>query len=421
MRGEIITIGDELLSGRVCDLNSFFLSGRISSYGLVIESISSVGDDETRIIEVLNRAVGRSEFVLVSGGLGPTEDDLTTRVAAKFFGRPLVLDQTFLRSIRNSLEKRGGRWVESYRKLAYLPEGAKLIDPDGEACGFYLEYENIPVFFLPGVPNEVRLLAETKVLPWLLKGDQDPVVVRQRVFKLFGPPEAAIGDVLEGLTAGEKGVMIGYYPNFPENHVTITVRAKTEQEAGLRLSRLESEVDHRLGRFIVAKDIDTVEDVVGRLMAARGLTLAVAESCTGGLISHRLTSVSGSSNYFDRGLVVYSNRAKAELLNVPRQVLDDFGAVSQETALAMAQGVRELSRTSLGLATTGIAGPTGGTPDKPVGTVYLALADHKQAGVKRFRFSGRRDQVTTLTAETALSWLQRYLIDDTFLFRHKPA
>ena len=205
MRGEIITIGDELISGRVCDLNSFFLSGRISSYGLVIESISSVGDDEAHIVEVLKRAVERSEFVLVSGGLGPTEDDLTTRVAAKFFNRPLVLDFKFLESIRNSLKKRGGRWVESYRKLAYLPEGAKLIDPDGEACGFYLEYENIPVFFLPGVPNEVRLLAESKVLPWLLKGDHHQAVVRQRIFKLFGPPEAAINEVLEGLTAGKQG------------------------------------------------------------------------------------------------------------------------------------------------------------------------------------------------------------------------
>ena len=421
MRGEIITIGDELISGRVCDLNSFFLSGRISSYGLVIESISSVGDDETRIIEVLTRAVDRSDFVLVSGGLGPTEDDLTTKVAADFFGRPLVLDAGFLHSIRKSLEKRGGRWVESYRKLAYLPEGAQLIDPDGEACGFFMEHKNTPVFFLPGVPNEVRLLTETKVLPWLLKDNHEQVVVRQRVFKLFGPPEAAIGEVLEGLTAGEKGVMIGYYPNFPENHVTITVRAQTEAEVAALLGRLEHEVDHRLGRFIVAKDLDTLEVVIGRLMTSRGLTLAVAESCTGGLVGHRLTSVSGSSNYFDRGLVAYSNRAKAELLNVPRQVLNDYGAVSQETAMAMAKGVMEASRTTLGLATTGIAGPGGGTPEKPVGTVYVALADRKQVGVKRYRFNGRRDQITTLTAETALSWLQQYLIDDTFLFRHKPA
>ena len=215
--------------------------------------------------------------------------------------------------------------------------------------------------------------------------------------------------------------MVGYYPNFPENHVTVTVRAGTAKDADTLLSSLEKEVDHRLGRFIVAKDLDTLEDMVGRLMTARNLTLAVAESCTGGLISHRLTSVSGSSNYFDRGLVTYSNRAKVELLNVPRQVLNEHGAVSRETAMAMAQGVMESSRTSLGLATTGIAGPTGGTPDKPVGTVYLALADRKQVGVKRFRFSGRRDQVTTLTAETALSWLQQYLVDDTFLFRHKPA
>lgn len=418
MRGEIITIGDELISGRVCDLNAHFLAARLSSFGLKVTAISSVGDDLADIVQVLDRAVNRSEFIIVCGGLGPTEDDITARVAASFFKRPLVLDEPFLASIRESLKSRGVAWVQSFQKMAYLPEGAKLIDPDGEACGFYLHQGDIPVFFLPGVPVEVQHLAETKVLPLLLQQDREPSVVRQRLFKVFGLQEAKIGEILEGVAGGDSEVLIGYYPNFPENHVTVTVRATSAERAETTLARLEAAVDEKLGTHIVAKDASTLEEMVGRLLRAKGLHLAVAESCTGGLISQRLTSVSGASDYFDRGVVVYSNRAKQEILNVPGAIIEEFGAVSAETAVRMAQGVRTESGVDLGLASTGIAGPTGGSPDKPVGTVFLALAASGGVGVERFQFSGRRDQIVGMTAQTALNWLHRYLVDDTFLFRH---
>lgn len=417
MKGEIINIGDELVSGRVCDLNSFFLSGRISSFGFEIKAISSVGDDEDRIIEVLERAVSRSDFVLVSGGLGPTEDDLTAKVAAKFSKLPLVLNEDFLTLIKRSLNERGIPWFESYKKLAYIPQGAKLVDPT-EACGFYLEQKSVPIFFLPGVPAEVRSLSENKVFPLLLKREGEKVVIRQRILKLFGPQEAQIGEKLEGLGANENGVMIGFYPNFPENHVTITVRSDTEDQAVQILNRLETEVDRRLGFWIVAKDGDTIEDGVGRMLTEKGLSVAVAESCTGGLISRRLTSISGSSSYFDRGLVTYSNQAKVELLGVPADTIASHGAVSEETALSMARGVREKSRVDIGLSTTGIAGPTGGSDLKPVGTVYIGLAAANGARAKRYQFSGSREQITMLTAETALSWLNRYLKDDSFILRH---
>ncbi|MEW6265401.1 MAG: CinA family nicotinamide mononucleotide deamidase-related protein [Thermodesulfobacteriota bacterium] len=417
MRGEIITIGDELITGRVSDLNSYFLSGRVSSLGLRIENISSVGDDPERIIDALGRAVGRSEFVLVTGGLGPTDDDITTRVAAEFFGRPLLVNEPFLHAIQAYLAERSLPWLEAYGKMALLPEGAELIDPT-EACGFYLLHGRVPVYFLPGVPEQVRLLAETKVLPLLLSQSRELSVVRQRVFKVFGLPEAKINQILSGLNQTSAGILIGYYPSFPENHVTVTVRAATADQADLTLAGLEAEVEKRLGPHLIAKDEATLEETVGRLLRARGLTLAVAESCTGGLISHRLTSVSGSSDYFDRGLVVYGNRAKIELLGVPAEIIETKGAVSPEAAEYMARGARERSGTDLGLASTGIAGPTGGTPDKPVGTVYLALAAANGLGVRPLRFHGRRDQITILTAQTALSWLRSYLLDDTFLHGH---
>ena len=414
MLGEIITIGDELITGRVCDLNSFFLSGRISSYGLNIQALVSVGDNEDRILEALAQAVQRSDFVIVSGGLGPTEDDITVRVAARFFNRSLRVDEQFLEQIRQSLQSRGLPWFDSYRKMALLPEGAQLIDPN-EACGFYYHQGRTPIVFLPGVPREVRLLAEAKVIPLLLASRGQETFIRQRIFKFFGPPEAQIGEVLHDLAAGDGRVQVGFYPNFPENHVTVTVRAESDELAGQSLTRLEAEVERLLGSWLVAKDAGSLEESVGRVLRERGLTVAVAESCTGGLISHRFTSVSGSSNYFDRGLVVYSNRAKMELLKVPAEVLDVHGAVSEETAIHMARGVRELSGVDLGLASTGIAGPTGGTKEKPVGTVYLALAGPNGVGARRLSLNGSREQITILTAETALSWLYQYLADDKVL------
>ena len=417
MHGEIITIGDELITGRVCDLNSFFLSGRVSSYGIEIKAITSVGDDPPRIVEVLNRAVGRSDFVLVSGGLGPTDDDLTTRVAADFFQRPLVLSEYFLERIKKSLLKKGAPWVESYRKMAYIPEGASLIDPDGQACGYYLMHGEIPVIFLPGVPLEVRLLTEAKVLPFLLEFGRGPHV-GQRVLKLFGLPEAKIGELLSGLHKPDNGISIGYYPNFPENHVTLTVRRRDESEVAEVLASLEKEVFGLLGDYVVARDEENLETVVGRLLKEKGYTVAVAESCTGGRIAQRLTGVSGSSDYFERGIVSYSNQAKMDLLGVSAETLENHGAVSSQTARQMAGGIRERSGVDIGLASTGIAGPTGGTREKPVGTVYLALATPDGISAELFNFSGDREKITALTAETALGWLRRYLKDDTLVFRH---
>ena len=414
MRGEIITIGDELISGRVCDLNSFFLSARVSSYGLRVMAITSVGDDRERIMDILHQAVDRSDFVLVSGGLGPTEDDITTDVAADFFDLPLVLDEPFLDIIKKSLEKWGVPWVEAYRKLALIPQGASLLDP-GVACGFHLDHGTVPMFFLPGVPSEVRRMTEKAVLPILLSKRRDRSAVRQRLFKIFGIQEAQIEETLDGITGGAGNISIGYYPNFPENHVTVTVRAESEEDAERTLGRLEAEVERRLAFYLVGKDAATLEMSVGRLLREKGLTLSVAESCTGGQIAGRITSVAGSSDYFERGVVVYSNRSKVELLGVPDEVIQTHGAVSEPTAEHMARGIRERSGTDIGLATTGIAGPTGGTPEKPVGTVYIGLAGPEGVRVERVNFLGPRDQVVQLTTQTALNRLLRYLADPSFI------
>jgi nicotinamide-nucleotide amidase len=379
-----------------------------------VTAISSVGDEKSQILDALARAVRRSDFVIVSGGLGPTADDITTEVAAEFFALPLVLDEVFLDTIQGSLEKWGLPWIEGYRKLAYVPQGAELIAPTS-ACGFLLHYDNVPVFFLPGVPAEVRQIAENRVLPTLIDKNVEHIVVRQRLFKLFGPQEAQIGESLDGVARGEPDVTVGFYPNFPENHVSVTVRAKTAAEADRILAKVEAEVERRLGEFVVAKDASSLEESVGGLLIEKGLTVAVAESCTGGLISQLLTSIPGSSNYFDRGMVVYSNRAKMEQLGIPARVLEEHGAVSAPTARLMAQGVRSLAAADIGIASTGIAGPSGGSDEKPVGTVFIAMAGPEGVKVRKYKFSGRRDQITVITAHTALSWLYKYLTDRSFL------
>ena len=409
MQGEIIIIGDELVSGRIRDRNAHYLSLRLSSLGLIVTAISAVGDKHEHIIELLNRAVERSEFVLVCGGLGPTDDDITAEVAAQFFNLPLVLDESFLEYIKTSIARQGLPWAEGYDKLAYIPEGARLIDPRGQVCGFHLHCDDVPVFFLPGVPEEVEFLADSKVLPLLISIAEKRAVVRQRIFKVFGLQEARIGELLQGLTDPENDVQIGFYPNFPENHVSVTVRKDTVGEAEKALERIEAEVEKRLGEYIVAKDSDSLEASVGRLLKDRGLKIAVAESCTGGLISHRLTEISGSSAYFECGIVVYSNESKMELLKVPRKLIEAYGAVSPETAAKMAEGVRSVSRADLGLATTGIAGPTGGTPEKPVGTVYIALADSEEVRVESFQFSGTRTQIKIVAAQAALDLVRCFL------------
>ncbi len=408
MHGEIITIGDELLSGRVRDLNAYYLSMRISSLGIVITATSTVGDDPKAISEALERAVSRSEFVLVCGGLGPTEDDITARVAADFFDCPLVLNEKTLQYIKDSLKKRGLPWLDAYKKLAYIPEGARLIDPQGQVCGFYCHSGEKPIFFLPGIPEEVRLLADSKVLPLLVSYDSKRAVVRQRIFKTFGLQEARIGELLAGVADPEQGELIGYYPNFPENHVSVTVRRNTVGEAEEALREIEKEVEARLNPYVIAKDASSLEMSVGQMLRAAGFRLAVAESCTGGLICHRITSVSGSSDYFERGVIVYSNESKIEMLGVPPEIIKAHGAVSAETAASMARGIRSVSRTDLGLAVTGIAGPTGGTADKPVGTVFIALADADGVEAERFQFSGTREQVKILAAQTALNWVFLY-------------
>ncbi|MBF0509198.1 MAG: competence/damage-inducible protein A [Deltaproteobacteria bacterium] len=418
MRGEILTIGDELISGRVLNLNGWYAAGRLTALGLSITNITTLGDDPAAISAALFVALGRSDFIIVSGGLGTTKDDITVEVVSRLLCCPLELQEPLLDHIKAVAAKWRVPWTPALEKLAWLPRGATIINPGGTTAGFALRYQGKPIFFLPGVPEEMRMLMDHHVIPFLLNLYPDRPTIARRTLKIFGPTEAWVGDMIQRLGNDLNDVIIGYYPNFPEIHLTITAHDKSPARAESALHQAEQAIMAQVGAFVFARDDETIESVVGDLLTKNSRTLAVAESCTGGLICHRLTGVPGSSAYFERGLVVYSNRAKEELLGVPHETIDTHGAVSHETALAMATGMRRVSGADVGLAVTGIAGPDGGTMDKPVGTVYFSLAAAGGDLTERRQFFGRRDQIKTLSAHTALDWVRRYLTDDSFLHRH---
>jgi nicotinamide-nucleotide amidase len=409
MLTEIIVIGNELISGKTRDLNGWYASGCLLSCGLEVDEITTVGDNYGTLSAVLRRAVKRSHFIIVTGGLGPTEDDLTAEIAAKALDSPLCFDQTLLDHIREGTKRLGLPWSPSLEKLAWLPKGAKILDPHGHICGFSLSKEDSQVYFLPGVPEQMRELMDRFVVPDILRRYRPATIPRYRVLKLYGLSESQIVDVFKGLRDDPKAVMFGFYPIFPEHHITITVRGNDETEIERELTRVEDKITNLLGPYVFASDDKTMEAVVGELLRERKMTLSVAESCTGGLIGHRLTSISGSSLYFERGLIVYSNRSKVEMLGVKQQTIDSFGAVSDQTVREMAEGVKKTANTDMGLAVTGIAGPLGGTEDKPVGTVFVGLSVHGNVFSEQYRFSGDRDKVKLATAEMALDWVRRYL------------
>ena len=409
MLTEIIIIGNELISGKTRDLNGWYASGCLLSYGLEVSEIRTVGDNYDTLSSVLRAAIKRSNFIIVTGGLGPTEDDLTTEIVSKALDRPLLLDQTVLEHIKDYTKKFSLPWSPSLEKLAWLPRGAKILDPKREMCGFSLSEGDSIFYFLPGVPEQMRELMNSAVIPDILRRYRPTAVPHHRILKVYGMSESSIADIFKGLSDELKKVMFGFYPSFPENHITITVRGKKDAEIERELNRAEEKIRNLLGPYIFASDGKTMEAIVGELLKGRKMMISVAESCTGGLIGHRLTSISGSSLYFERGVIVYSNRSKVEMLGVRQQTIDSYGAVSDQTVREMAEGIKRIAKTDMGLAVTGTAGPLGGTKDKPVGTVFIGLSVDGKIFSGQYRFSGERANIKLNTSEMALDWVRRYL------------
>ena len=409
MRGEIIATGTELLTGRVSDFNARYAARRLYEAGMKVQRITILGDEPALFREILLRALGRSQFLIITGGLGATEDDVTVAAAAEALGLPLVPDEALLDRLRRIMEERQVPWLERYGRLALIPQGAVMLDPRGVACGFALQHQDVQLFFLPGVPAEMRGLFDACVLPRLLESAGELGCLAQRTLRLFGISETHLHEVVSQIPEFQEGVSVGYYPNFPENHLTLTVHGPDPQALEEALDRLTAALAREVDDVLLGPEEAPLEELVGRQLKAGGLTLALAESCTGGLIGHRITSVAGSSDYFLGGVVSYSNEAKVALLGVREEGLVQHGAVSRETARDMALGAQGAFGADLGLAVTGIAGPSGGSPEKPVGTVYIALAMLEEVEVWHFLFHGNREAIKILSAETALDRLRRKL------------
>jgi nicotinamide-nucleotide amidase len=410
MRAEILTIGDELLRGEIVDTNKSFLSERLLGLDVETRHHVSVCDDPEDMAEALRAAVARSDVVLVSGGLGPTRDDLTVEVLARTFGRKLVLHEPSLAAIRAFFARFGREMSENNAKQAWLPEGAEaLANPIGTAPGCFLEEGAALVFCMPGVPRELVRMMDEQVLPRIAARRGGGAVVRARLLRTFGLGESNLDERLQGV-ATDLGATLGFRTQFPDNHVRVVVRDASAAAAEARLEAACAAVRERLGALVYAEGEETLEAVTGRLLAESGRTIAVAESCSGGLLAERISSVPGASAYFRGGVVAYANAVKVSALEVPAALLEQHGAVSGPVACAMAEAVRKRFDADFGVATTGISGPSGGSPEKPVGLVFVALARAGETRAEELVLPFDRERHRRLTAQLALDQVRRTLL-----------
>ncbi len=418
LTAELIATGTELVLGHVAEGNMAVLARLLTRLGVAVRFMTTVGDDEAALTEALERAIARADIIITTGGLGATEDDLTKKVLAKVTRRRLVLHEELRTRILARYRRRNEPAPPAVDRQALILSRAQLIENRlGTAPGIQVAGQGYWLAALPGVPHEMAQMANEVVSGLLQARFGLRPLSRLRVLRCSGVSEAAVNERLRplfasrsgriGLIAKPSGVEIWLLSGTGRGGSAIKGDRPTERD---ELAKLEQEVRARLGEMVFGADEETLEMVVGRLLRERGLTLAIAESCTGGLVAHLITNVPGSTAYFDRGVVSYSNEAKRALLGVEPKMIEEYGAVSAQVAWAMADGVRRSSGCTIGLAVTGIAGPVGGTAEKPVGLVHLAVADSATATTKFYHFHGDRVALKRLFAQAALDLLRRHLL-----------
>jgi nicotinamide-nucleotide amidase len=409
MTAEIISVGTELLLGQIHDTDATYLSQELAKVGVDVFYRTTVGDNTGRMGEVLRSALERSEVVIVVGGLGPTSDDLTREVIADVLGLPLVEDAEAVQTITEFFRDRGVAMAPSNLRQAMVPAGGQALANDaGTAPGVMVQKDGKTVFALPGPPHEMERMAQRHLIPRLKSLRTQEEGIFSRVLHLSGIGESAAAREVEDLLASSNPTVAPLATGGVVN-LRITTKAGTPADALREIERMEREVRSRLSDYVFGADEETMQSVVGGLLRAKRLTIATAESCTAGLLSARLTEVSGSSDYYLSSVVAYSNEAKVRLLGVRRETLEKYGAVSEEVAIEMAEGVREAHGADIGVSCTGIAGPTGGSEEKPVGLVFIGICEGAGSEAKRFQFRGGRSQVRERAVQAALDLLWRKL------------
>jgi len=405
-KASIISIGNELLSGQTVDTNAAYLSGELLSIGIPVVSSYTIGDDTDAIVRALNLAAADADVVLATGGLGPTDDDLTRQGLASFLGAELQLQTELLDRIQNFFTKRNLQMSERNKIQAYMPAGAKaLANPLGTAPGIMAEAKGKLLVALPGVPSEMKRMFAESVFPELQRfAGTQAVVVRK--LKCFGTGESNIAELLGPLMQRGRNPLINCTAKYGIITLAITATAKDKDKAHQMAEESEKSLRNKLGKLVYGTEEQTLAEVVGEKLARQKMTIAVAESCTGGTLAKLLTDIPGASRYFTHGWVTYSNTAKTTELGIPADLIEKYGAVSEQVAQAMAQGARKKAQTDFAIGITGIAGPAGGTEQKPVGLVYISVDSDNGCDTKRCPFSGDRRFIRLRAAHTALNMLR---------------
>lgn len=411
MEVELITIGDEIITGHTVDGNAAYMASQLVDSGFIVRYQTSVGDNSEDIEEAFRQALKRVEIVITTGGLGPTDDDITKRSIVKVFKRNLIFHEDILEDIRARYAKRGIEMPAINQNQALLPQGATFFpNKNGSAVGICIAEQGRIFISLPGVPFEMQQILGDHVIPYLL-GLGARQAVRASKVRTTGIVESRIAEMIIPDLKLEPGVRLAYLPGYRGVDLRVIASAETQEEADEKARTLVRYLEEKVGRYVYGYDNDTLESVVGQLLRDNDRTLSVAESCTGGLLGATITSVAGSSDYFRGGVVSYANTVKLQELGVPQDVIDKHGAVSEMCAVAMAVGCRERLDTDYALAITGIAGPEGGTEDKPVGTVWLGLATARDTRGHLMKLGGMRDVIRERAVYGALEMLRREILD----------
>jgi len=411
MKAHIVTIGDEILIGQIINSNAAYIGEKLTHAHVHINGSSVVGDNEEIIINEFKRVFDKNDLVIVTGGLGPTHDDVTRRCVVEFFNTELVVDNEVLSDIKKFFEARGRVLTPTNEDQALVPKISKTIrNPYGTAPGYWIEKQNKIFICMPGVPYEMKNMMDSFIIPRLAQKAENGNFILIKNLLTTGIPESMLYDKLGNIDELLQGAKLAFLPNQFGVRMRLTIVSKDEENAANKLDEIEQKIRSLIGRYIYGTENDTLESVVAKLFIDRGLKLSVAESCTGGLIMSRLTNISGSSNFLERGVVAYSNAAKVELLHVDEDTIQKNGAVSLEVARQLAEGVKAISGTDVGLSVTGIMGPTGATVGKPIGLVFIGLCNDKICTAKEFHFGDDRLLNKDRTSQAALEMLRRNLL-----------
>jgi len=406
METEIISIGTELLLGDVIDTNAAYIARKLSFLGIDLFRKTVVGDNKERVSRILRGALDRVDLVITTGGLGPTEDDLTKEAISEVMEEELIVDEEVVKNIQRRFSSKNLP-EKAIIKQALIPSSAKIIiNEAGSAPGIILEKKGKIIISLPGVPREMEKMME-KVTSYLSVKKIGKECIQSRILKIWGMGESQVEEKIADILKKQSNPTIAPLVGKGEVHLRITAKFENKKVREKKIKELEDKIREQLGDYIYGVDEETLESLVASSLKKRGLKLGVAESCTGGLFSHRLTNISGSSNYYNCGIVSYSNQAKSELLNVPPSLIQEKGAVSPEVAEKMAEGAKKAAKADIGVGITGIAGPTGATPEKPVGLVYIAISAQDKKICRKFIFSGNRENVKWKASQAALYLLNK--------------